>query len=388
MTDSQVLALHPDLDRCLACHSNDLQDIVIPADFAWVTSDVRPWSGVVGMASCSACGLDQKLLSKVYLEQVLLVYDSYALYEVAGTTDHLVVREGEFGTRSATLFPGLTNAGISFPDKGTALDYGCGRGAFLREISDRLPAWSLVGADLTETNRLDVEGIPGAEYVTIPKLEVDRRFDLISLLHVAEHLPNPAQVLAELASMLTETGLIVIQVPSYESNPFDLVVFDHCSHFSMQSLRSLAGLAGLEVLLVSDNLISRELTLVAGRPRGRANIYRPLHSREGGCPELAVEWLLACRHMVRELTQGGYPVGILGAAIGALWLDRCADSATSFFVDEAPDNAGRIFFGRPIMSPFQVPDGAQVLVPFRPEFSIPISARLEATGISCHYPKG
>ena len=340
------------------------------------------------MASCAECGLDQKILTDDYLEQVTLVYDSYALYDIACATDHVVVRNGGFGTRSATLILGLMDAGVSFPAMGTALDYGCGKGAFLRAISDRLPAWSLVGADLTETNRSDVEGIPGAEYVTIPKLEANRRFDLISLIHVVEHLANPAQVLVELASMLTETGLIVIQVPRYETNPFDLVVFDHLSHFSGRSLRSLATLAGLDVLFFSDNLISRELTLVAGLPRGLANDDGPLASREVESPVLAVDWLSVCRDLIQELTTGPYPMGILGTAVGALWLDRCADSTTAFFVDEAPGNAGRVFFGRPIVSPSQVPDGAQVLVPFRPEFSIPISARLEATGISCHYPKG
>ena len=49
----------------------------------------------------------------------------------------------------------------------------------------------------------------------------------------------------------------------FEQNPFDLLVFDHCNHFSPGSLRNLIEMAGFEVELLTTEWCSREISAVA-----------------------------------------------------------------------------------------------------------------------------
>ena len=113
------------------------------------------------------------------------------------------------------------------------LDVGCGNGAMLRAFSQAAPGWSLAGTELSDKYRRLVEGIPGVESLyTCPPAEVPGQFDLVSMIHVLEHIPRPAAFLARLLPKLVPGGLLVVELPHHVANPFELLIADHCTHFA------------------------------------------------------------------------------------------------------------------------------------------------------------
>jgi len=107
----------------------------------------------------------------------------------------------------------LIAARVSSP--GRLLDVGCGYGFFLHHMSRR--GWRVEGIEISATARhharthlrLDVSSIP------LPRPEwADGTFDVVSLLYVIEHLPDPAAVLREARRLLRPGGLLVLRWPN------------------------------------------------------------------------------------------------------------------------------------------------------------------------------
>lgn len=75
-------------------------------------------------------------------------------------------------------------------------------------------------------------------------------WDVITLHHVLEHLADPVAVLRSLAQRLSDTGVLIIEVPNVEARyhgPHRLFHFAHLHNFSDAGLVYAGALAGLAV---------------------------------------------------------------------------------------------------------------------------------------------
>lgn len=125
------------------------------------------------------------------------------------------------------------------------LDFGAGNAGFLRLAKN--VAKEAVGVEIDESladyfkeNDLNVVNNLG---------KVDGKFDLITMFHVLEHLPDPQKILQEIAPLLAENGQIIIEVPSsndallklYKNKGFQNFTYWGCHLylFNENTLRSL-----------------------------------------------------------------------------------------------------------------------------------------------------
>jgi SAM-dependent methyltransferase len=99
------------------------------------------------------------------------------------------------------------------------LDFGCGKGQFLAEAKKL--AWSGIGIETAKdrarfaVDKYHVEVIQ--EFYSEGQIK-SGEFDLISLNHVLEHLPQPVSLVNELLeSNLAKGGLLYIEVPRADS---------------------------------------------------------------------------------------------------------------------------------------------------------------------------
>ena len=98
----------------------------------------------------------------------------------------------------------------------SVLDIGCGTGNFLEWIHEREPGLEIEGIELDPgRSQLARERNPGARIHSGDALEnvaqQERRFDLITLWDVFEHVPEPARLLDQLAQRVTPGGCVYIQ---------------------------------------------------------------------------------------------------------------------------------------------------------------------------------
>ena len=88
-------------------------------------------------------------------------------------------------------------------------------------------------------------------------LKSERPFDLIILSHVLEHLVSPQEMIADILELLSENGLLYIEVPNLLRPfvPMGYFSFEHLNYFTPVSLASIMGANGFSVdfLATFDN---------------------------------------------------------------------------------------------------------------------------------------
>lgn len=135
-----------------------------------------------------------------------------------------------------------------------AADIGCATGYLVNYM--RRAGLRATGCELTLTYRRFAEayyGVPITE-----DLERKHRYDLLTMYHVLEHLPDPDKKLADYVSLLADDGRFFISVPEWfdvleEASGSEMSSFDHLFHkdhinvFSAQSFKNLIDKAGLVI---------------------------------------------------------------------------------------------------------------------------------------------
>lgn len=133
-------------------------------------------------------------------------------------------------------------------EKGAILDYGCGTGAFIHHMAKK--NWEAVGIEPSDTARTRAEQLPAKKTLLLYKKLGDipeKKFDVITLWHVLEHIPNPDQLIGSLKQKLNKNGLIFVAVPNHKSHDAQhyrnhWAAYDvprHFWHFSQSNIRKL-----------------------------------------------------------------------------------------------------------------------------------------------------
>ena len=128
------------------------------------------------------------------------------------------------------------------PASASVLDFGCGDGKLLDWLQER--GWETYGIEPS----MDLEFFRHRRLMSLPQ---DRRFTLVILNHVLEHVTDPLGALRQLAGALRDDGTLFLSVPRVDTLPqhgdFQYCVSGrtHPVCFSELCLRGLLARAGL-----------------------------------------------------------------------------------------------------------------------------------------------
>lgn len=387
MKDKET-SYHSDSDiYCHICDSPKVERVPGYEAFRRITSDCKLWSKGGQLYICCACGCVQKAIDEAWQSEVEQIYAAYSVYDQSGGAEQAVFEQtsGLASSRSARLLTQL-QAHIPLPERGRLLDIGCGNGSFLRTFSTLQPGWTLAGADLGDKYRSLIERIDGVEALyTCDLEEIPGTFNLIAMIHSLEHIPDPKKFLARLWNKLEVGGLYLVQLPDCSQNPFDLVLADHCTHFTKGTLAALLQSAGYEVISAANDWVPKELTVVARKSEVSPNIYPQGLNADSFDPFRNLEWLDSFITEARELsTKPSF--GLFGTSIAATWLFGELDGQVSFFVDEDLQRVGKTYMERPIYHPRDVPSGSDVLIALPTQLAEGISRRIARPDVRYHLP--
>lgn len=337
-------------------------------------------SGVAEFSLCANCLAVQKAVTPAWHAIAEQIYANYDINHQSQGAEPMIFDSAKgSGPRCEILLRNFLDA-VALPKEGRLLDIGCSNGNLLKSFHDLRPSWKLSGSELVDTWREAVLSLPGVErfYSGPDPKSYEGTFDVISLSHVLEHVPDPIAFLKQISGQLAKRGRILVASPDLRQNPIDLVIADHCTHFEEHSLAYVAEKAGLAVELLSASLLPKELVAILS-PRSVASASqmasdqadtRGTDSRER-CLfyfNLLEEVRKAARAMVGEKR----PFGIMGSSIAACWMMLELDGRVDFFVDEDPHRIGHQLAGLPILGPEQVPTGALVFIPM----SVPVAEKI------------
>lgn len=382
------------LNTDLNCHICGAEQLKIFKDYAYlprVASDCVPWRAGGRLGICTACFCIQNPVDREWFLETAEVYSKYRIYQQSSGCEQGVFSDGAaLIPRSAKIFQhALPYLNLSSP--GVLLDVGCANGELLRCFHALAPDWQMVGFEIDDKRREEVLSIPGVKAFVSGSLDkVVGTFNLITLVHVFEHLPYPMTWLENFRRMLAPDGIVLIQVPDPKQNPFNLLVADHCSHFIMADLIRMAEDAGYQVLASSDHWVSRELSIII-KPLVSKNNKKQKTQLDGQnketfpYPEHSIVWLQDIIHLTKSIPHDK-PRGIWGTAIAATWAYSVMDQRVDFFVDEDLNRIGQTHLGRPVYSPEQVPAESHVFIALTPEIAHKIVTRWSHLNIHLHVP--
>lgn len=144
---------------------------------------------------------------------------------------------------------------IQQKQKGKLLDIGSGTGDFLVEA--KIQGWDILGFEPDAgAKKLAInKGVAFTDDIfTLP----DNSFDVVTMWHVLEHVPNLQEYISNLKRIIKPTGTIIIAVPNYKS--FDAkyykqfwAAFDvprHLWHFSKTSIKKLVEVENMKLIKV------------------------------------------------------------------------------------------------------------------------------------------
>jgi 2-polyprenyl-3-methyl-5-hydroxy-6-metoxy-1,4-benzoquinol methylase len=137
-------------------------------------------------------------------------------------------------------------------EKGSIMDYGCGTGDFLLTCKEK--GYQILGVEPSRKAREEASGKLGRVVNSNLDSLGERKFDIITLWHVLEHVPDIKTTIATLKSHLNQKGTLIIAVPnhkSYDANQYKQywAGYDlprHLWHFDQEILAKIIENAGLQ----------------------------------------------------------------------------------------------------------------------------------------------
>ncbi|MBX4205632.1 class I SAM-dependent methyltransferase [Candidatus Microgenomates bacterium] len=215
------------MNKCILCNSNKFQEL-----FAG-----RNWK-VMQCLNCNLIKVDRKTKN--------ISYDFYHRDE-----DYKKL-EGHF----RNIFQTRVNLVKKFiHKKGKVLEIGCSNGTMLDIFAK--DGWETWGVEPSENAEYAIDKGHKVFQSTFEKVNLPKDiFDLIIMNHTLEHLENPVEIMKKANTLLTNGGLILIDVPNYGSLlskligrywPY-LLPFEHNFQFTKKTLKKIFEKANFQVI--------------------------------------------------------------------------------------------------------------------------------------------
>jgi 2-polyprenyl-3-methyl-5-hydroxy-6-metoxy-1,4-benzoquinol methylase len=191
---------------------------------------------------------------------------------------------------------------------GKILDVGCGNGNYLYSLREL--GWETYGVEMDEQVCHYVREVLGLTVFqgTLEEAHLPNNlFDVVTMRHVLEHLPDPSRSLAEVYRLLRAGGSVLIETPNIESVQarffrarwFHLDIPRHLYHFTPATLPALLQKTGFSEIRLS---FLPSMTGITGSLQYRWN-------ERAGTRGTGI-------HHCRVLAWSLWPVGLLAARLG------------------------------------------------------------------------
>jgi 2-polyprenyl-3-methyl-5-hydroxy-6-metoxy-1,4-benzoquinol methylase len=196
------------------------------------------------------------------------------------------------------------------PSRGwsTVLDIGCGDGLFFDALAQLRgvtfvegvePAAALVSPDGPHRERIHV--VPFDE-----RFDTGRRYSLITMLDVLEHLPDPVAALRHALALLEPDGVFLATVPAFMAlwTRHDELNY-HYTRYTKESFGALASAAGLRI---EDERYFFHWTALAKVATRVAEWAMPGEPRAPAVPAAPINRVLYALSRAEEKVMGGLPL--------------------------------------------------------------------------------
>lgn len=210
--------------NCPVCGSNEHRDLFIKDGGQYVI--------------CQMCGM--VFLNPVFTDESLAIfYSGYPPIQAQVTAN-----ESDF---SRMIYGKGVSAITKFNKSGALMDVGCSSGMFLDIAKEK--GWKTVGVELNQAEAAEARKKHEVYVESIQSLNLEKRFDVISMWDVLEHIKDGGATLRLLAKKyLRRGGLVFLQIPNVRALAVRMMqekskMFDGIEHVNLYGPKTIALLA-------------------------------------------------------------------------------------------------------------------------------------------------
>lgn len=169
-------------------------------------------------------------------------------------TNEVVAYEQKRATRVTEMVRRYFNK-----DTSKILDIGCSSGTLLKNLYKLSSHCELYGIEMNDNYRKFIvdSGIADQNNITNDNITMycsgqKNKFDLITIVHVLEHLKNPKDVLVSIYRLLKDDGILYVEVPNLKT-PYNNLrekyfAIYHLTYFTDFTLRKMLEKVGFKIL--------------------------------------------------------------------------------------------------------------------------------------------
>ena len=167
------------------------------------------------------------------------------------------------------------------------------------------------------------------------------KFDIIISFFVLEHILSTEEYFNKIKRLLTNNGILFLQVPDIENNPYDFIIYDHVFHFSKSSLINLLKKNNFRILKISNNVIKGEITCIVKKKishkLNNTNFFLPVKK----IIEKSYKFLDSNIKLCKKIIENNNKFLIFGSSISGNWIFNYFKSNIKSFIDEDKNRVGQ-----------------------------------------------
>lgn len=202
-----------------------------------------------------------------------------------------------------------------YPNGGRMVEVGSGLGYLLRSFKDE--GWDVLGVDPWRELPLHTHAVHDIETIptTLEKARLpDESADVLVMLHVIEHVPDPVGTFREIHRILKPGGHVVIETPRYDTLMFKLMGHrersvkceGHIYFFTFETLRRTyekAGFSEVDTRAVGRTLSMERFLWNVGTVSGSAGVRAALEGMSSTLHLNRLRFTLNLRDMQRVIAR-------------------------------------------------------------------------------------
>ncbi|MDD4505343.1 MAG: class I SAM-dependent methyltransferase [Sulfurospirillaceae bacterium] len=341
--------------KCIICGFNEF-DVLLNYQFEKVvSSDNKILNKNFKLLKCKKCQHVQKQLDKSLSITIDKIYTHYEAYSLTNGNEEQRKDGNNISVNRSSLI--LKNIKKNIKKNGKLLDIGTGTGVFLQEFS-RQYNWELYGCDVHNNIKSEIQELANFKKLFIANHDIipSQQFNIISTIHVLEHIFDLDLFLNDIKNKLTKDGFLLLQVPNISENIFDIFIIDHVSHFYYETLHYLLK-QYFPYVYFPKLQIDREITAIASK--SKINKIETLNVLES-----SINLKTRINNLLNYLSNDNDKVAIFGTSPPALFCASLLNFKFDCFIDESCLKFGNILYGKKIKSPQEINDDMKILFPY------------------------
>ena len=234
------------LTKCPLCSGEHFNNVIQSKDFTVTGEDFN-------IVSCETCGFK-------FTNPRPLAADMGHYYESKDYVSHTNQANSIINTiyKIARKFTLGWKYNLIKKQEGakTILDYGCGTGEFINFCKNK--GWQIQGIEPNSKARQQATNLNNQGIKSSLSQIDNAAFQVITMWHVLEHIPDLKETFTALKKMLTPDGFMLIAVPNCNSHDAQLFKEDwaaydlprHLYHFTQKSMQKMMTNHGMDVVTV------------------------------------------------------------------------------------------------------------------------------------------